>query len=56
MSILYRIDVSEKKVNEIFATALAPDVPDLLADVIIERQLAKARTQEAARGSKEEES
>lgn len=44
MAILYRIDVREAVVNEIFATALAPDVPDLIADLIIERQLAKART------------
>ena len=44
MSILYRIDVREDVVNEIFGTAFPPDVPELLADLIIERQLAKART------------
>jgi len=44
MAILYRIDVSEAAVNEIFAKAFPPDVPDLLADSIIERQLAKAET------------
>lgn len=44
MAILYRIDVSETRVNEIFSTALPPDVPELLVDVIIERQIAKAES------------
>ena len=44
MSILYRIDVSETRVNEIFAHAMPPDIPEQLADLIIERQLQKART------------
>lgn len=44
MAILYRIDVQEAVVNEIFATALPPDVPELIAELIINRQLAKART------------
>ena len=44
MAILYRIDVAEARVNEIFSNALPPDVPDLLADLIIERQLAKAES------------
>lgn len=44
MAALYRIDVQEQRVNEIFTTAIPPDVPDLLADLIIERQLQKART------------
>lgn len=44
MAILYRIDVSEAAVNEIFKNAFPPDVPELLADRIIERQLAKAAT------------
>lgn len=44
MAILYRIDVSEAAVNEVFGTAFPPDVPELLADLIIERQLAKAET------------
>lgn len=48
MMVLYRIDVSETRVNEIFNTALPPDVAELLADLIIERQLAKAETR--ARG------
>lgn len=44
MAILYRIDVPESAVTSIFDTALPPDVPDLLADLVMERQLAKART------------
>lgn len=44
MAILYRIDVPEPAVATIFATALPPDVPDQLADLVMERQLAKART------------
>lgn len=44
MAILYRIDVSEAAVNEIFVKAFPPDVPELLADSIIARQLAKAET------------
>ncbi len=48
MMLLYRIDVSEPRVNEIFKNSLPPDVPEALADLIIERQLAKAETR--ARG------
>ncbi|MBC8124697.1 MAG: hypothetical protein H7X70_03085 [Candidatus Kapabacteria bacterium] len=48
MTILYRIDVSETVVNEIFLMAIPPDVPELIADLIIERQLAKARTRAEA--------
>lgn len=44
MATLYRIDVRESVVNEIFKKAVPPDVPDLIADLIIERQLSKART------------
>jgi len=44
MAILYRIDVAEARVNEIFSTALPPDIPEQLADLIIERQLAKAES------------
>lgn len=44
MAILYRIDVSEARVNDIFSTALPPDMPELLADLIMDRQLAKAES------------
>jgi hypothetical protein len=44
MAILYRIDVNEARVNHIFAHALPPDIPEEIADLVIERQLAKAET------------
>jgi len=44
MAILYRIDVSESAVNDIFSHAMPLDVPDRLADLIIERQLLKAES------------
>jgi len=55
MAILYRIDVREAVVNEIFATAIPPDVPELIADLVIERQLLKARTraEHSQRGERE---
>jgi hypothetical protein len=49
MSILYRIDVNEHQVNEIFSHALPPDVPELLANLIIERQLQKVESRRSAR-------
>lgn len=44
MAILYRIDVNEARVNDIFAHALPPDIPEEIADLVIERQMAKAET------------
>ena len=44
MSILYRIDVSEARVNEIFTKSAPPDFATELADLIIERQLKKAES------------
>lgn len=46
MSILYRIDVRESLVHEIFSKALPPEVPYLLADAIIERQMQKVQSRE----------
>jgi hypothetical protein len=42
--ILYRIDVSEKKVHEALASNAALHYPDILADLIIERQIEKAES------------
>ena len=42
--ILYRIDVNEKKVHEALATNAALHYPEVLADLIIERQIEKAKT------------
>lgn len=41
MSILYRIDVPERDVKATFAGCSPPEVPERLADLIIERQLQK---------------
>ncbi len=47
MSALYRIDVSEQAVIHAFNTVPHRDLPDALADLIIERQLQKVRTRRA---------
>ena len=44
IQILYRIDVSEEKVKKTFEAASGPDLPEILADLIIERQIEKSRT------------
>ena len=46
MSALYRIDVSEQAVNQIFATASPEQIASALADLIIERQIQKIRIRE----------
>ena len=42
--ILYRIDVNEKKVYDALAANASLHYPEVLADLIIERQIEKART------------
>ncbi len=42
MSILYRIDVAEEEVRSVLARARREDIPQQLADLIVERQLEKA--------------
>ncbi len=44
MHILYRVDVDENAVQGIFREVPGPDIAADLADLIIHRQLAKART------------
>ncbi|MCZ7557822.1 MAG: hypothetical protein M5R41_15595 [Bacteroidia bacterium] len=44
MHILYRVDVDEHAVQRIFRTSPVQDIATTLADLIIERQLEKART------------
>lgn len=41
INILYRIDVNEDKLNELFGTKNRDFIPERLADLIIERQLQK---------------
>ena len=40
---LYRIDVSESKLREVFSGKDRQNIPEVLADLIIERQLQKIR-------------
>jgi hypothetical protein len=41
IKLLYRIDVEDKKIEEVFSGEKEDDIPDLVADLIIERQLQK---------------
>lgn len=41
INILYRIDVNEDKLNELFGNKNREPIPEKLADLIIERQLQK---------------
>ena len=44
MWVLYRIDVNEKKVNEALTVNSSLNYAEVLADLIIERQIEKAKT------------
>lgn len=43
VNILYRIDISEKKLSQLFSGNNRDSIPGSLADMIIERQLEKIR-------------
>jgi hypothetical protein len=43
VNILYRIDISEKKLRQLFSGNNRASIPTTLADLIIERQLQKIR-------------
>lgn len=43
VNILYRIDISEKKLSQLFCGKNRDSIPASLADLIIERQLQKIR-------------
>jgi hypothetical protein len=43
VNILYRIDISEKKLGQLFSGKNRDAIPTALADLIIERQLQKIR-------------
>ena len=45
MPMFYRLDIAEARVEEIMRALPPPSVPAALAELIIDRQLAKARTQ-----------
>jgi len=52
IDILYRIDVSEVKLSEFFGGKNSNDIPERLADLIIERQLQKIRFRQLYREGK----
>jgi hypothetical protein len=52
LSTLYRIDVSENKLSELFGGQNSEDIPGRLADLIIERQLQKIRFRQQYREGK----
>ena len=43
VNILYKIDINEKKLSELFSGANRDNIPNVLADLIIERQMQKIR-------------
>jgi hypothetical protein len=47
---LYRIDISEKKVSELFSSKNKELIPEKLADLIIERQIEKINFRKRYRG------
>jgi len=49
LSILYRIDVAERDVKEVFSDVAPPEMPGRLADLIIERQVQKMRIRQRFR-------
>ncbi|MCF8354772.1 MAG: hypothetical protein K9H48_09990 [Melioribacteraceae bacterium] len=49
---LYRIDISESKVSKVFADKTILDKPAAIADLIIERQLQRIKTQRLYREGK----
>ena len=52
VNILYRIDISEKKLSWLFSGNNRDSIPSALADLIIERQLEKIRLRKLYREGK----
>ena len=52
VNILYRIDINEKKLSELFSGQNRDFIPASLADLIIERQLQKIRLRKSYREGK----
>jgi len=44
LSILYRVDLNQKKLDEIFLKGSKEEIADKIADAVIERQLQKIET------------
>ncbi|HMJ45792.1 MAG TPA: hypothetical protein VK498_00585 [Ferruginibacter sp.] len=55
ISLLYRIDVSEKKLKEILKEKTSTDSADLIAGLIIERQIQKIKSRKEFKGNDKEE-
>jgi hypothetical protein len=53
VQLLYRIDISEKKLKQVIGTQPAEDAAKLIAAMIIERQLEKARLRKQYRDDKD---
>ncbi|HLG32697.1 MAG TPA: hypothetical protein VI362_06630 [Ignavibacteriaceae bacterium] len=49
INILYRIDVNEEKLAKLFSEKKRDSIPEALADLIIERQLQKAKMRQQYR-------
>ena len=52
VNILYRIDINEKKLNQLFSGKNRDAIPAVLADLIIERQLQKIKLRKLYREGK----
>ncbi len=54
LNILYRIDINEHKLNELFGSKNRDYIPERLAELIIERQLQKVTIRNMYRSQKNE--
>jgi hypothetical protein len=52
INILYRIDINESKLNELFGRKNREEIPPRLADLIIERQIQKINIRNAYRNER----
>jgi aspartyl/asparaginyl-tRNA synthetase len=52
LNILYKIDVSEEKLGELFSGSNRDSIPEALAELIIERQLQKVRFRQLYKNGK----
>jgi hypothetical protein len=54
LSILYRIDVHENNVKRVFDEYTPDEIPSMIAELIIQRQIQKAKTRIAYRKKQDE--
>ena len=55
LSMLYRVDLSQKKLDEIFMNESKDGIAEKIADAVIERQLKKLETRKLYRNSEREQ-